>query len=410
MNAIERAAKAIIDRGVELLTPRPDPIITSMLDDDTYKFSMGMFALELFPDAVAKYKFSNRGKQRFSYDFLAALDYQINYCLPRLKATDEEIEWFKKTCPYLKPWYFEWLRNFRYNPAQVKTCLTDDNNLSLEIEGNWAETMMWEVKLMAIISELYFKICDKNWTMDGQPQKAFEKAIRLGAAGCIFTDFGTRRRRNYETQDIVVGCMKGYKGFVGTSNVHLSMKHGFIPKGTISHEVPMAMQALEGIRNCNYYAMNNWVRVYNGNLGTALPDTLGSEQFLKNFNIRYAKLWDGARHDSGNPYWFTDLFIAHYKKLGIDPLTKTIIFSNALDPETAIKINEYCKGKIKCSFGIGTNFTNSFEGSPSLNMVIKLSHMNNIPVVKLSDDKGKEMGDKDAIRVARWECFGTPLD
>ena len=410
MNAIERAAKAIIDRGVELLTPRPEPIINSVLDTDLYKFSMQMAILELFPNEVARYKFNNRGKHRFNKEFINALNYQINICMPQLKANPYEIDWFRKTCPYFKPWYFEYLRNFRYNPNQVKAILAADNNLELEIVGSWGETVLWEVPLMAIISELYFIHCDKNWSMDGQAFKAFQKASMLDKAGCIFTDFGTRRRRSLMNQDLVIENMKQFKNFVGTSNVHLSQKYDLVPKGTISHEFIMAMQALEGIKNCNYYAMNNWVRVYNGNLGTALPDTLGSEQFLKNFNVRYAKLWDGIRCDSGSEKWFTDLFVAHYKKLGIDPMTKTIIFSNALDCEKAIEINEYCKGKIRCAFGIGTKFSNDFENSPALNMVIKMSHMNGIPVIKLSDDDGKVMGDQDAIRVARWECFGTPLD
>lgn len=410
MNAIERAAKFVMDKGVELITPKPQPVINSMLDTDLYKNTMQMFILELFPNEIARYKFSNRGTQRFNKEFIDALNYQINVCLPQLKALPYEIDWFKKTCPYLKPWYFEYLRNYRYNPNQVKATLTADNNLDLEIVGSWGETVLWEVPLMAIISELYFQICDKNWSMEGQEKIAFEKAMKLDANGCIFTDFGTRRRRNFMTHDLVVKTMKQFGKFVGTSNVHLSMKYGFSPKGTCAHEIPMAMQALEGTRNCNYYAMHNWVRVYNGSLGTALPDTMGSEQFLENFNLRFAKLWDGIRCDSGSERWFTDLFVDHYKKLGIDPMTKTIIFSNALDCDKAIEINEYCKGKIRCAFGIGTKFTNDFVGSPALNMVIKMSHMNGIPVVKLSDDKGKAMGDKDAIRVAKWECFGTPLD
>lgn len=385
------------------------PIITSILDQDQYKFSMGNAVLELFPDTIVEYRFKNRGKQRFNQDFLDAFNYQVQL-MADLKLTDREYDWFKKTAKYLKPWYFEYLKNFRFNPNQITASLDSENNLVLDIKGYWHEAIMWEVPLMALISELYFKIIDTNWNMDGQQAKICNKASELSKNNCIFTDFGTRRRRNFETQDIVVREMKEFTGFFGTSNVLLSMKNETVPKGSMAHEFYMGMQALEGIRNSNYYALNNWVRVYNSDLGTALPDTLGSEQFLKNFNLRFANLFSSVRHDSGDPIWFTDLFVNHYKKLGIDPMTKTIIFSNALDVEKAIEIKKYCEGKIKCAFGIGTSLTNSFDNSPPLNMVIKLYSVNDIPVVKISDDAGKEMGDKDALRVTKWECFGTPLD
>lgn len=387
-----------------------EPIIKSMLDEDVYKFSQQMAFLELFPHAEGEYGFKNRGKQRFNGDFLDSLKFQINECLPALKATDEELDWFARTSPYLKPWYFDTLKNFRYNPKSVTTRLMPDNNLVWQAKGRCASEMMWEVKMMATISELYFKICDTNWTMEGQEEQAANKMILLSNNGCPTIDFGTRRRRNYETQDIVNRTMKRYNGFLGTSNVHFAMKHGLIPKGTQAHEWFMAMQALEGIRNSNYYALNNWTRVYNGDLGIALPDTLGTVQFLKNFTIRYAKMFDGVRWDSGDEYWFIDLIVEHYKKLKIDPMTKTIVFSNALDCERAIAIAKYCRGKIRYSFGIGTFFTNDFLNSPALNMVIKLWSVNGIPVVKFSDDVGKIMGDQDAIRVAKWECNGTPLD
>jgi len=387
-----------------------EAIIKSMLDDDLYKLTMQQAFLELFPDAVGEYRFSNRGKQRFNEKFLDSLKHQIWNKLPKLALTLEEKEWLRATCPYLKPAYLEFLYNFRYDPKNVSVSLDKENNLVFVAKGRCIENMMWEVKIMAIISELYFKLVDTNWTMDGQEEKARAKAKMLSDNGCIYTDFGTRRRRNYDTQDIVVREMKEFKGFMGTSNVHLSMKYGLIPKGTQAHEWFQAMQALEGIRNSNYYAMHNWVRVYNGDLGTVLPDTLGSEHFLKNFNIRYSKLFDGPRWDSGDEYWFTDLFINHYKKMKINPLTKTIIYSNALDCERAIRIKKYCEGKIGCAFGIGTFFTNDFDGSPALNMVIKLWSINGICVVKFSDDKGKVMGDKDAIRVTKWMVYGTPLD
>ena len=387
-----------------------EPIIKSMLDTDLYKFTMQMAVLELYSEAIAEYRFINRGKQRFTKEFLKELKYQIE-CMGNLAATEREIEWFKKASPYLKPWYFEYLRSFRFNPNQVSVSLNEDNNLVLDIKGKWCEAILWEVPLMAIISELYFKMIDKNWTMEGQIRKICDKARELSVNNCLFTDFGTRRRRNFETQDIVAREMKNFTGFFGTSNVYLSMKNETIPKGTQAHEWFQAMQALEGIRKSNYHGMKNWVKVYNGDLGAVLPDTIGTDQFLKDFDLFFAKLFDGPRWDSGDEYGFTDKFIKHYKKLGIDPMTKTIIYSNALNCKRAIAIKKYCDGKIKASpFGIGTFFTNDFDNSPALNMVIKLCKINGIHVVKTSDDEGKEMGDKDALRVTKWECFGTKLD
>ena len=386
------------------------PIITSIVDDDLYKFTQQQAFMALFPTAIGEYRFHNRGVQRFNGDFLDTLSFQLKECLPALKTTDEELAFLEKRCPFLKSWYLDALKNYRYNPKAISLGLDQENNLYWSSEGLCQKEMMWEVKTMAIISELYFKIIEPEWTMAGQEELARSKASQLSENGCIYIDFGTRRRRNYATQDIVVREMKSFKGFVGTSNVHLAMKNDMIPKGTQAHEFFMAMQVLEGIRNSNYYALNNWVKVYNGDLGIALPDTLGTQQFLNDFGLRFAKLYDGVRWDSGDEYWFTDLIVNHYKKLKIDPMTKSIVYSNALDCDRAIKIQKYCVDKIKASFGIGTFFTNDFGLSKALNMVIKLWSVNRIPVVKISDDVGKVMGDKDAIRVTRWICQKKALD
>ena len=189
------------------------PIHKSMLDEDLYKFTQQMAFLELFPNEQGCYKFKNRGKHRFTPEFMEALRFHVNVNMPKLAATQDELIKFKEKAPYLKPWYFEYLRNFRYNPSQVKMWLDKDNNLCLEVRGPLHEVMMWEVKLMSLISELYFLICDTKWTMDGQVEKANAKGKKLSDAGCIYTDFGTRRRRSYEVQDMFVRENMKYKGF-----------------------------------------------------------------------------------------------------------------------------------------------------------------------------------------------------
>ena len=384
-------------------------IIKSMLDEDLYKFSTQMFALELFPDAIAEYRFFNRGLQRFNKDFLEALKQEINE-LQNLVITQDEIDWLKENCGYFKTWYFDYLKNYRYNPSQVSVKLTEDNNLDLVVRGKWIETTLWEIKLMAIISELYFNIVDTNWDMYGQKEKAYQKGLRLELNDCVFSEFGTRRRRDFETQDLVVDQLRLSKTCSGTSNVYLAMKYNLIAQGTLPHESIQAMQVLCGIANCNYYIMDNWSRVYSGDLGVVLTDTLGVDQFLKNFNLRFAKLFSGTRQDSGNEFEYTDKIVSHYRRLKIDPMSKFIVFSNALDADKAIKIRDYCDGKIIARFGIGTWLSNDFVNSPALNMVIKLWSINNKPCVKISDSKGKAMGDPSALRVAKWLINGTPLD
>ncbi len=180
------------------------------------------------------------------------------------------------------------------------------------------------------------------------------------------------------------------------------MKHKIRPIGTMAHEWIMGISILEGLRNANYYALQNWVRVYNADLGIALTDTYTLPSFLRNFNLRLAKLYDGVRHDSGPPNIFAQRIIKMYEDFGIDPKSKIIVFSDGLNVREAIKIKDFCGDAIKVSFGIGTHFTNDFENSPALNMVIKLWSCEGVPVVKLSDTPGKIMGDKDAITVAQW--------
>lgn len=390
-------------------------IIKSMFDDDLYKFTMQQAVLELYPDAIATYTFTNRGTQRFNGlggafqagEFLNALRAEIEE-MAKLSALPEEINALSQS--FFKPWYKYFLASYRYNPAEVVASLTPDNNLNVMIKGRWWSTILWEVKLLAIISELYFKMTDTKWNADGQTDKILRKAGLLDRPGyCLFADFGTRRRRSYEVQWTVVENLVGKPGFVGTSNVHMAQKLRVKAIGTMAHEWIMAHSVLQGLRNANRFALDAWTKVYRGSLGIALTDTYGTDAFLKDFDVYLAKLFDGVRHDSGDPFNFINKVVQHYGTLGIDPATKTIVFSDSLNAELACRIAAACKGKIRCSFGIGTNFTNDFQGSPALNMVIKMQSINNAQVVKLSDDPSKATGDSDAIRVAKWTFQNAPL-
>ena len=389
-----------------------EQIIQSTLDTDLYKFTMQQAVLELYPDANAEYRFKNRGNQRFTKDFVVELQKQI-FRMNEIKLSAHDAIYLKTHCPYLKNWYIDYLLNYCFHSAQVRVGLDSESDLVVNIDGPWSSTILWEVPLMATISELYFKMIDTNWdnTIDITKQ-AMDKSVKLGENLAFFADFGTRRRRSFEIQEkVVYGLLKGNKNncFVGTSNLYLAKEFGIKPIGTMGHEWIQAISALESLRHANKFALDNWIKVYGGRLGIALTDTYTTDSFLKDFDMKRAKLYDGVRQDSFSPYVFTDKIVNHYEKLKIDPMSKTIIFSDSLDVTKAIEIKNYCEGKIKCSFGIGTHFSNDFSNSPALNIIIKLWSINNIPVVKLSDSPGKENGEQDAIDVAMWTHTNNPL-
>ena len=376
-------------------------MIRSLFDDDLYKFTMQQAVLKLYPDAVAKYRFKNRGNHRFNKKFLTMLLHRIGQ-LSELRAQDEELQSFSKL-PFIQPWYLDYIKNYRYDPTQVRLKLDDEQNLQLEINGPWHSTILWEVKLMATISDCYFQLekYDNKWSMNGQEDKLEIKTSKLFSAQCKYADFGTRRRRCYEIQDLVVRKTKNHHHFVGTSNVHLAFKYGLRPIGTMAHEWVQGISALESLNHANRVMLKRWEQVYDSDLGIALTDTFGTSAFFKDFNMRYAKLFDGVRHDSGDPFVFAERADEHYKKLRINPSHKSIVFSDGLTADLATKIKKHCDELgIACSFGIGTSFTNDFE-TPALNMVIKIWELNSFPVVKLSDNPGKANGDPKAVEAVK---------
>lgn len=388
-----------------------DLCMKSMFDDDLYKFTMLQAVLKKHPGTPVSYVFSNRRREgKFNDKFHDALRDQIKG-MAELRATDGELTQFFGMCPFLdEPSLRPFLANFRFNPDQIETTLKD-NDLELRIlESPWESAIRWEVPLLYTISELFFRYCDTNWTWNVEQQtKAIQsKAVTL--AGCNFADFGTRRRRSYDVQDLVVKTFLSRKGFRGTSNVHLAMKHNTRPIGTMAHEWLMAISVLRGLRHANKFALTEWSDVFNGDLGIALPDTFGTKAFFEDFDGYLARLFDGVRHDSGDPYEFGEKVIAHYKKLGIDPTTKMIVFSDGLTSDLGSKLCVHFEGRIRVSLGIGTHFTNDFPNSKALNIVIKMATCLGIPVVKLSDVFTKAIGDKDALRVARWMFEQIPLD
>lgn len=390
--------------------------IVSILDDDLYKFSMQNAVLRLYPDVRVKYRFTDRrAKGNWTPEALQALKRKIKN-LRKLKLTAEERTWCEANLKWFNRAYWDFLGNYRFDPKEVKVSLKD-GKLNLDIEGLWCRTILWEVKLLALISETYYEYIDTNWSDDGQDEQMLSKSIQLMDEGVLWGDFGTRRRRNFAAQERVVRICKGNPNFTGTSNVHLAMKHGVKALGTMAHEWIMGHAALFSLEHANKFALEAWQSVYQGELGTALPDTYGTDAFLRDFGSTLARLFDSVRHDSGPWQKWAEKMIAHYKSLGINWTTKPLGFTDGNDVATAITINRWIKEQGgKCWFGIGTSMSNDFgPESPAVSIVIKLvevTHPNGkvVKVVKLSDTPEKASGDADAIRVAKWTHFGIPLD
>jgi nicotinate phosphoribosyltransferase len=300
----------------------------SMLDDDLYKFSMLFAVLTFHPNVRVKYRFTDRKCQgKWTKPALKAVQQKIA-ALAKLALTAQERLYCETTLPWIGRGFWDYLGNYRYDPSEVRVWLDKKNNLQVEIDGLWCRTILWEVKLLAIISKVYYEMIDTNWTEDGQEEKMEAKARLLAEAGVAWGDFGTRRRRHFAAQERVVRIGKKTANFTGTSNVYLAMKHGVKPLGTMAHEWIMAHAALFSLKHANFYALQAWNDVYKGNLGTALPDTYGTDAFLADFNGVLARLYDSVRHDSGDPYKWAEKMIAHYTKLGIDWKSKPLGFTD----------------------------------------------------------------------------------
>jgi len=378
------------------MNTREPAIIKSILDNDDYKFKMGQVVFHDFPEAVVTYEFTNRGQTPFPEGFAGAVLWQIEM-MSTLALTYEEYLYLQ-TIPGMRLSYIEWLMSYRFDPGEV-VVQQEGNVLRVSIKGKWFRAIFWEVPLMAIISELFFKLTGKTPSVDTN-SRIIAKAKKLSEAGCLWADFGTRRRFDFKVQDAVCHLMKGTKGFLGTSNVYLAMKHGIKPIGTSAHEMVMGISAKYGETMANREWNRHWSNHYQGLNGIALTDTFTTDVFLRDWDSYYARLFDGVRQDSGDPSEWGRKMLDHYKKLGIDTHNKTFVFSDGLDPDTFIRLTRQFCLMVKVVGGIGTNLTNDC-GHKALNMVIKLKTADfgqgPVEVVKLSDNTGKHAGNAEAI-------------
>lgn len=377
-------------------------IVKSILDTDLYKFTTSYAYMKLFPQARGTFEFFDRDLTEYPEDFVQKVYLELSN-LGMLRLTNSELDYMTSNCRFVPQVYWEWLYSFRFNSGKVQVWLDDKKHLHITVTDYLYKVTLYEVPILAIISELRNRVLGNNCDMS-EVIKKLEPKLRLSnVAGIKFSEFGTRRRFSYNVQDEVVSAIKeGSIYCTGTSNCYLAMKYEMPMMGTHPHEWFMFHGAMYGYKQANYMALEDWVEVYDGDLGIALSDTYTSAVFFKNLSRKQAKLFDGVRQDSGDEFKFVTSAIARYKELGIDPTTKTIIFSNALTFEKALEIREYCRGRIRCAFGIGTNLTNDTGHKPS-NIVMKLTscQMNkNQPVfncVKLSDDLGKHTGQEQEV-------------
>ena len=388
-------------------------IITHFTDDDLYKFTMCCAVIENFPRTQVRYQFSDRNKTVYPSGFAEELSRQIAM-LENVVITDREIDFMRRKCRYIPNWFYSYLKGFRYDRKWVNVSQDSAGHLSVEFEGCWSDTILLEVKVLAIISELYYIMTGQDSLLNygSLYERTAIKAERMLDAGCVFSDFGTGRRASFSAQDTAIkamnDCQKKHKApgrFIGTSNVYFAMKYDLTPVGTMAHEYVCAIAGMYGPQLSNHLAMRTWSNTYRGALGTFLYDTYGWKIFSLNFSEDFANMFKGLRVDSGDNFEQLDLIIEKYRSLKIDPSTKQIIFSNGLNVDKAIEIQKYASGKCLPSFGIGTHFTNDFPGVKPMNIVIKLTSVKITEswpfycnTCKLSEDKGKYTGDTETVK------------
>ena len=382
-----------------------EPIIVSLLDTDLYKFNMHQVMFHKHTDLIGEYHFKCRNpKIVFTKEMFDEINEQIDH-LCSLKFTKEELTYLRNI-RYIKDDYVEFLRIWRPLRDYVETSLSDEGELSITIKGPMFGATHFEIYLLEIVNEVYFRFQYEYEELLASARSRLEekvKKINDGVYTFKFAEFGCRRRLSRDWQEEVISTLIKTGKCVGTSNVYLAKKLNIKPIGTYAHEFVQMYQGISKIplAYTNYYAMKDWFNEYNGDNGTALTDTLTTDLFLLDFDFLQASTYTGLRHDSGDPFVWGDKILKHYDKLGIDPKNKTLLFSDSLDFDYAEKIYQYFKDRCKVSFGIGTYCSNDTHVEP-LNIVIKLQYVNNRPVAKLSDVKGKTMC-KDTVYLKHLE-------
>ena len=384
-------------------------IITHFTDNDLYTFSCQYYVLMKYPRAEVKYSFIDRNNTCYPQDFAALLQEQVDL-MPSVKITEEEIAFMTSHCPWLPLWYFNFLRGYTFNPKEVSIEQDAEGRLSIAVQGKWFSTIMWEMPLLSIISELIHTLKGEmeTYNLEAERNKVKAKTEKFLQAGIILGDMGTRRRFSFDHQEMVIKTMaevynsQDWPGkFTGTSNVWLAMKYNLKALGTMSHQLISFEENVSGVFECNYNVMKKFSDVFDGDNGTYLYDCFGDEVFFKNLSKRMAMMYTGLRVDSGVEEEQTEKIIDKYKNLGIDPASKQVVYSNGLNIDRCIEIHKFCNGRVKDSYGVGTHLTCDVDNVKPSNIVIKLTKCRITETrewhdcIKLSCDKGKTLGNPD---------------
>ena len=390
--------------------------IRSLLDTDLYKFSMMQVVLHQYPGAHAEYRFKCRTPGVDLVPYLDEIGSELE-SLCRLRFTEDELAYLRGL-RYMKSDFVDFLGLFQLNTKYVELApsATAPGEIEIRIRGPWLHTILFEVPLLAIINEVYFRNTRPGIDLSTGRERLADKIALLrdtpGYADCRIADYGTRRRFSREWHREVVTTLRDRLGpqLAGTSNVALARELGLIPLGTLAHEYLQAHQALgPRLRDSQVAALEAWAREYRGDLGIALSDVYGLSAFLRDFDMYFCKLFDGTRHDSGDPFAWGERVLAHYRANRVDPRSKVLVFSDGLDIPRVMKLYADFQGRCQLAFGVGTNLTNDVGPVP-LQIVIKMVRCNGQPVAKLSDTPGKNMCDDPAYVAYLRQVFEIPAE
>ncbi len=388
-------------------------IIESLLDTDLYKFTMMQVVLHHFPTAQVEYRFKCRTEGVDLTPYIEEIEREIGG-LCGLRFSHRELDYLR-SWRFLKSDFVDLLGLFHLDQrfVSVRASASVAGELDITIVGPWLHTILFEVPLLAIVSEVYFRNTRRNVDFT-EGRKRLKRRSRRSTRCRTLSSVSriTERAGDFHINGRTKSWARSKSGsapkFVGTSNVHFALEHGLTPLGTMAHEYLQACQAVgPRLRDSQVFAFNTWAREYRGDLGIALSDICGMDAFLRDFDLFFCKLFDGVRHDSGDPFEWGEKLIAHYQKMRIDPRSKVMVFSDSLNVPLAIRLHEYFKGRSQTAFGIGTNLTNDIGYRP-LQIVIKMTRCNGQPVAKISDEPSKAM-DYDPSYVAYLrEVFQLP--
>ncbi|MEP8986195.1 nicotinate phosphoribosyltransferase [Enterobacter cloacae] len=394
------------------MTRFASPVLHTLLDTDAYKLHMQQAVFHHYYDVDVAAEFRCRGDDLLGI-YADSIREQVD-AMQHLTLQDDEYQWLSGL-PFFKSDYLNWLRDFRYKPEQV-TVTNDNGKLDIRLEGPWREVIMWEVPLLAVISELAHRYRSPE-TGVTQALGALENKLAgfatltdgLDMSRFRLMDFGTRRRFSRDVQQAIVERLQQEPWFVGTSNYDLARRLNLTPMGTQAHEWFQAHQQISpDLANSQRAALAAWLDEYPNQLGIALTDCITMDAFLRDFGPEFAERYQGLRHDSGDPVEWGEKAIAHYQKLGIDPMSKVLVFSDNLDLAKAVELYRHFSTRVNLSFGIGTRLTCDIPQVKPLNIVIKLVECNGKPVAKLSDSPGKTIcHDKAFVRALR-KAFDLP--